>query len=140
MTTSLDLVKRFTLTPHEGSVILSGTTFRLATNSRLLMDRLQCIETTSIPSSRTLSKSVWRIVSEPDEHLVQESESAPLHRVSDDGLSFVSMGQCGFFAYDQRVGTGIAFIAESFVRDEGLFRSHFLPALTSLLIRSNEEG
>jgi hypothetical protein len=53
--------------------------------------------------------------------------------VSDDGISFVTIGRRSFLAYDDRTRRGISFVSEGLIRDPTLFVETFLPGFLSLL-------
>jgi hypothetical protein len=75
----------------------------------------------------------WRIVTEPGTDEVLESVALSNRRISDDGISFVTLGQRSFLAYDERTHRGISFLSEGLVRDPTLFVDLFLPGFLSLL-------
>jgi hypothetical protein len=132
----IDLLKRFTPTPFEVAVVFSGTTFRLATNSDLVRDRLRMFLPSAKAESNGNAKLFWRIVVEPDPEPCDEFPA--VHRMSHGGLAFVRVGHRSFLAYDRQARHGISFISENLVRNEKMFSQYFLPALMSLLNESIE--
>jgi hypothetical protein len=136
VTGPLDLVKRFSLTPLHAQLSLSGKMISLETNHQMLVDRLAGFSMTSVASAREEACSL-RIVTESDDCSERSSAQSLFRCARDSGLAFVNMNQHGFIAYDERANRAIAFISEGIVRDEELFLTHFLPALTSLLSEGN---
>lgn len=134
--TPIDLLKRFTGTPFEVALDLSGTRIRLTTNSDTLRLRLRMFLPSSKAESNCNAELFWRIVVEPGPEPRDEFPS--VHRMSHGGLSFVRVGNRSFLAYDRQAHQGISFISENLVRNEKLFRQYYLPALMSLLNESIE--
>jgi len=60
--------------------------------------------------------------------------------VSDDGISFVTIGRRSFLAYDERTHRGISFVSEGLIRDPTLFVETFFPGFLSLLLESRRES
>jgi hypothetical protein len=75
----------------------------------------------------------WRIVTEPETDGVLKSVALTCRYVSDEGISFVTIGQRSFLAYDERTRKGISFVSEGLVREPTLFVEAFLPCFLSLL-------
>jgi hypothetical protein len=126
----IDLLKRFTPTPFEVVLELSGITIRMATNSDVMRDRLRMFLPSAAENQRNTG-SFWRIVVEPERDACDESPS--VHRMSHGGLAFVRVGNRSFLAYDGQARQGISFISENFVRNDEMFSQYFLPALMLLL-------
>lgn len=127
----IDALRRFTPTRFTTTFELHGAAVMVATNSQFLTDRL--VEALASPSLTDSPAFSWRIVVEPDCELELGTESHSSHRLSHDGLAFVSMGQRNFFACDFQAREGVSFISERFVHDERLFHEYFVPTLISLL-------
>jgi len=130
----IDLLKRFTRTPLEVAVELSGTTIRLATNSDVMRDRLSMF----LPAAkiRCNARLFWRIVVEAEHEACDESPK--VHRMSHGGLAYVRIGHWSFLAYDWKAHRGVSFISENLASNEKMFSQYFLPALLSLLKESIE--
>jgi hypothetical protein len=127
-----DFIKRFTPTLIEITFELSGTSIRLETNCSAAADRLRRALKPSSANGPDAADFVLRIVAESEDDL--EFEAVPtVHRLSDDGLSFISLGYTSFIACDRRARQAISFISRSLVTDERRFTQHFLPALISQL-------
>lgn len=125
-----DLLKRFTSTTIKREVNFQDITLALETNSIALADRLTASSATHAQgSSRKIV--TWRVVAETDSLPTAIGNS--FTRLNADGLSFVSFGLRGFLAYDRQERTGIAFIPEDVANNESLFRTIFLPCLSSVM-------
>src|SRR5277367_423781 len=86
-----DLMKRFIETPFESVLGLSGRRIRVQTNSQALAGQLQRTLTPFASSAFQAPDFVLRVVVEFDDDL--DLERAPtIHRLSRDGLSFLSLG------------------------------------------------
>jgi hypothetical protein len=132
-----DFIKRFTPTPIEAAFELSGTSIRLETNCQAVADRLQQALTPCTASASDAPCFVLRVVAESEDD--PEFETAPtVHRMSHDGLSFISLGCKSFLACDHHAHQGISFVSQNLVTDEKWFGEYFLPALISLLTESIE--
>jgi hypothetical protein len=130
-----DLMKRFTETPFQIVLGLSGRRIRVETNSQAVADQLQRTLTPSASSAFQTPDFVLRVVVESDDNL--DLERAPtIHRLSHNGLSFVSLGQKSFLACDRQGGEGICFISQNLVTDEKQLSSYVLPAVISLVKES----
>jgi hypothetical protein len=127
-----DLMKRFTGTPFEITLGLSGRSIRVETNSQAVAEQLQRSLT---PSASPTPDFVLRIVAEFDPDLNLEGDSI-IHRLSHDGLSFISLGQKNFLACDQQAREAICFISQNLVTDEQRFHSYIVSALRSLFTES----
>jgi len=132
----IDLLKRFTPTPFEVTLTLSGAMICLATNNDVMRDQLRMLEPSAKRESLRNERLFWRIVVEPEREAYDESPS--VHRLSHGGLAFVRIGHTSFLAYDQQARQGISFISENLIRNEKMFNQCFLPALISLLNESRE--
>lgn len=131
-----DVLKRFVPTPVESAFELHGATVRVATNCRLLADRLLRAFGRSTRGVLNAPAVAWRVVVEPDDTLEVAPESLDGHRLSHGGLAFVTIGPKNFLACDLQGREGVAFISLSLAHDEKLFQQYFLPALVSLLNES----
>jgi hypothetical protein len=127
-----DFIKRFTPTPIETVVELPGTSIRLETNCQDAVDQLRQAFATRVACTFNAPDFVLRLIAESEDEL--EFEAGPVvHRLSHDGLSFISLGRKSFLACDRGGRHGISFISENLVRDEKMFEQFFVPALLSLL-------
>jgi hypothetical protein len=127
-----DFIKRFTPTPLETVVELSGTRIRLETNCQAAADQLRRAFATRAARTFNAPDFVLRLVAESEDEF--EFEAGPVvHRLSHDGLSFISLGHKSFLACDLVGRRGISFISENLVKDERMFEQFFVPALRSLL-------
>jgi hypothetical protein len=127
-----DFIKRFTPTPVETVVELSGTRIRLETNCQAAADQLRRAFATRAARTFSAPDFVLRLVAESEDEFECEA-GAVVHRLSHDGLSFVSLGRKSFIACDRVGRHGISFISENLVKDEKMFEQCFVPALLSLL-------
>jgi len=132
-----DLIKRFTKTPFETRLGLSGTSIRVETNCQVVADRLRQVLMPCTASDLDTPDFVLRLVAESEDELDFETAAVPT-RLSYDGLSFISLGQKSFLACDRRTRQGICFIPENLVTDEKWFNQHFLQVLISMLKDSIE--
>ncbi len=130
----IDLVSRFTLTHLQSTFNVSGNVISLATNCPDLLNRIAGLTECGEADAAQLDCS-WRIVTEPETDTDKELKSVALssRHVCDEGISFVTIGQRSFLAYDERTRTGISFLSEALVRDPTLFVETFLPGFLSLL-------
>jgi hypothetical protein len=127
-----DFIKRFTPTLVETVVELSGTRIRLETNCQAAADQLRRAFATRAARTFNAPDFVLRLVAESEDEF--EFEAGPVvHRLSHDGLSFISLGHKSFLACDLVGRRGISFISENLVKDERMFEQFFVPALRSLL-------
>ena len=129
----IDLVNRFAHTPLQATVHLSGRVVALATNSRVLLDRITDLAPGWVVTDACQPDCSWRIVTEPEKDETLESYALSGHCVRDQGIAFVNFGRLSFLAYDEQYRRGISFVSEELVRDARLFVQTFLPALTSLI-------
>jgi len=129
----IDLVNRFAPTPMQRTFQLSGKVISLATNCADLLNRMAKLATECEEAGVGRVDCSWRIVTEPGTDEVLESVALSNRRISDDGISFVTLGQRSFLAYDERTHRGISFLSEGLVRDPTLFVDLFLPGFLSLL-------
>lgn len=134
----IDLVKRFSLTPQVAVFPLNGSLLRVASNSQLLLDRLQAESTASRADIRNASIMDWRIVVEGEQHA--SGGDFAHHGFKHDGLSFIRIANESFLAFDRLLRIGISFITANLIEEEGLFNEHFMPALTSILDQMKEEA
>jgi hypothetical protein len=131
-TMPIDLVKRFALTHLQCTFNVSGSLISLATNCPDLLSRIANFAPECGEADAGQLDCSWRIVTEPE---VDEALKFALRSryVSDDGISFVTIGRRSFLAYDGRTRTGISFVSEGLIRDPTLFVETFLPGFLSLL-------
>jgi hypothetical protein len=126
-----DLIKRFTQTPLQSMLALFGANIRLETNCQVLADWLWRALTPGTASVLDAPDFVLRVVAEPEDDLA--IETATVHRLSHEGLSFISLGRQSFLACDRQTRHGICFISWNLATDEKRFSQSFLPALILLL-------
>jgi hypothetical protein len=129
----IDLVNRFALTPKQGTFNLSGKVISLATNCADLLRRMANLATECEEANVGQPDCSWRIVTEPETEEGRDSAALSGHYVSDEGMSFVTIGRRSFLAYDERMRKGISFVSEGLVRDPTFFVEIFLPGFLSLL-------
>lgn len=129
----IDLVNRFAHTPLQATLHLSGRVIALATNCRVLLDRVTDLAPRCVATGADQPDCSWRIVTEPEKDEALESDALSGHCVRDQGISFVNLGRLSFLAYDEESRRGISFVSEGLVHDPRLFVQTFLPALTSLI-------
>jgi hypothetical protein len=132
-----DLIKRFTKTPFETMLKLSGTNIRVETNCQAVTDQLRRILTPCIASALVVPDFILRVVAESEDDPEFETVST-VHCLSHNGLSFVSLGQKSFLACDRLAREAISFVSLDLVTDEESFRQRFLPALILILKESIE--
>ena len=129
----IDLVNRFAVTHLQCTFNVSGKVISLATNCPDLLSRIANLAPKCGEADAGRLDCSWRIVTEPETDEVLKSVSLSSRTVSDDGISFVTIGQRSFLAYDERTRRGISFLSEGLVRDPTLFVETFLPSFLSLL-------
>jgi hypothetical protein len=129
----IDLVNRFALTPLQCTFNVCGKVISLATNCPDLLSRIANFAPQCGEADIGQLDCSWRIVTETETDEVLKSSALSSRYVSDDGISFVTIGQRNFLAYDERMRRGISFLSESLVRDPTLFVETFLPGFLSLL-------
>jgi hypothetical protein len=132
-TMPIDLVNRFALTHLQRTFNVSGTVISLATNCPDLLSRIANLARECGEADAGQLDCSWRIVTEPETDEVLKSVALSSRYVSDDGISFVTIGHRSFLAYDERTRRGISFVSEGLVRDPTLFVETFLPGFLSLL-------
>ena len=127
----IDALRRFTPTPFQNSFKVHGTTVSVATNCQLLADRLLGA---LVPSEDLESPPAfgWRVVVESNDDHEIDIESLSSHRLCQNGLALVTIGQKSFLAWDLEKHEGVSFVLDGFVYSERLFQQYFLPALISL--------
>jgi len=129
----IDLVNRFAPTPLQTTVHWSGKVISFATNSRMLLERMAELVPACPEAGAGEVDCLWRVVAEPDCEGRAEV-GASIHRyVTDEGVSFLTIGRRSFLAYDNRSGRGICFVSERLVRDRTLFFEAFLAGFAALL-------
>ena len=133
----IDLVNRFALTYLQSTFNMFGNVISLATNSPDLLSRMANLATECEQADIGQPDRSWRIVIEPETDEVLKPAALSSRYVSDDGISFVTLGQRSFLAYDARTRKGISFVSEGLVRDPTLFVETFLPSFLSLLRGEN---
>jgi len=129
----IDLVKRFAVTPLQSMFNWSGKVISLATNSSILLNRIANLAPQCAETSGAQIDCSWRIVTEPEGDEGLEFDELSSRYVGNEGMSFVTIGQRSFLAYDETARKGISFVSERFVRDPSLFVEAFLPGFASLL-------
>lgn len=134
----IDLVNRFAVTPLQSMFNWSGKVISLATNSSILLDRMANLAPQRQESFDSQIDCSWRIVTEPDEDDGLEFDDLNSRYVSNEGISFVTIGQRSFLAYDENARKGISFVSERYVCDAGLFAEAFLPSFAALLQKGKE--
>ena len=130
---SLDLVNRFALTHLQCTFRMSGNVISLATNCADLLSRMANLGREFGEPDAGQRDCSWRIVTEPETDEASKSVAVSSRRISDDGISFVTIGQYSFLAYDERTRKGVSFLSEALVSDRTLFVEAFLPGFLSLL-------
>ena len=131
-TMPIDLVKRFALTHLQCTFNVSGKMISLATNCPDLLNRIASLAPECGEADGGELDCSWRIVTEPEIDEVLKSALRSSY-VSDDGISFVTIGRRSFLAYDDRTRRGVSFVSEELIRDPTLFVETFLPGFLSLL-------
>jgi hypothetical protein len=132
-TMPIDLVNRFALTHLQCTLNVSGTVISLATNCPDLLSRIANLAPECGEADVGQLDCSWRIVAEPEMDEVLPSPALKSRYVSDEGISFVTIGRRSFLAYDERTRRGISFVSEGLIRDPTLFVETFLPCFLSLL-------
>lgn len=132
-----DLMKRFTETPLETMVWLSGTKIHVETNCQAVVNGLERALTPRTASVPDCPDFVLRVVAESDGNF-ELAPASSIHHLSHDGLSFISLGQKSFLACDRQARQAICFISQNLATDDRQFSHQFLPALLSLLKESIE--
>jgi hypothetical protein len=132
-TMPIDLVNRFAPTHLQGTFNLFGKVISLATNCPDLLSRIANLAPECGEADVAELDCSWRIVTEPETDEASRSAAFSCRHVSDDGISFLTIGRCSFLAYDERTRKGISFLSEGLVRDPTLFVETFLPGFLSLL-------
>jgi hypothetical protein len=129
----IDLVNRFALTHLHCTFNLFGKVISLATNCPGLLSQIANLAPERGRAAVGQLDCSWRIVTEPEKDEILKSVPLSGRYVGDGGISFVTIGQRSFLAYDERTRTGISFLSEAMVRDRTLFVETFLPCFLSLL-------
>jgi hypothetical protein len=135
----IDLVNRFALTHLQSTFNVSGNLISLATNCPDLLRRIANLAPECGEADVGQPDCAWRIVTEPETDEVLKSPALKSRYVSDDGISFVTIGRLSFLAYDERTRRGIAFVTEELIRDPKLFVETFLPGFLSLLPEGKQQ-
>jgi hypothetical protein len=135
----IDLVNRFAPTHLQSTFNVSGKVISLATNCADLLSRIASLAPECGEADIGQLDCSWRIVTEPETDEALKSAALSSRYVSDDGISFITIGQRSFLAYDERTRRGISFLSEELVRDPTLFVETFLPGFLSLLPRGKRE-
>jgi hypothetical protein len=130
---SIDLVNRFAPTPLQSTFYLRGNVISLKTNYSDLLTRMANLTAKSEPANIGEPDSSWRIVIEHQTDEILRPVASSIRYVTDNGLSFVTIGQYSFLAYDRQMQTGISFLSEQLICDQALFAELFLPGFLSLL-------
>jgi hypothetical protein len=131
----IDALRRFTPIPLESTFVLRGSIFSVATNCQVLADRMLGALTPPAPGLVSAPAFVWKVVVEAVNPL-EEIDSLTSHRLSHNGLAFVSIGRKSFLACDLQAHEGVAFVSRRLVDNENVFQEYFLPPLISLLKES----
>jgi hypothetical protein len=116
----LDLLRRFTSTPHTTDLRLMQRTVRLETNSRELLALTVKFFERHQHGETGRPEFLWRVVCESDPRV--QSTAVQLSAFSDLGLRYVNIGQRGFLAVDLERREAIGFLADQFVEGEPRFR------------------
>jgi hypothetical protein len=125
-----DLIKRFSSTAYEATLMLDNISVRVATNNSLVLDRLhsrECLRK-ELPDSPVAH---WRVVVEEDVDLPMGNSR--VCGLAHDGLIFVRIAHGGFLAADRQARFGISFVAAEFVENDRLFSQYYFPALLLVL-------
>jgi stage V sporulation protein SpoVS len=129
----IDLVNRFALTHLHGTFNVFGKVISVATNCPDLLGRIADLARECGQADVGQPDCSWRIVTEPKTDEASKAVAVSSRRISDDGISFVTIGQYSFLAYDERTRKGVSFLSEALVSDRTLFVEAFLPGFLSLL-------
>jgi hypothetical protein len=134
----IDLVQRFARTPLQSTFHLRGSVICLKTNCPDLLTRMATMaaksgQANSEPANMAQPDCFWRIVIETETDKELNPVASGSRHVSDNGISFVTIGRRSFLAYDAQLQRGISFLSERLVRDQTLFVELFLPGFLSLL-------
>jgi hypothetical protein len=127
-----DLISRFTETPLEAMLAFSGIVIRMKTNCQAVADGLRRAFTPCTAGSLLEPDIILKVVAESEDDSELEA-AATLHRLSHDGLFFISLGRKSFIACDRQTREAISFVSPSLITDEKRFSQHFLPALIAML-------
>lgn len=133
----VDLVKRFTSTPREVVFSLNGSLLRVASNSQMVLNRLQSESAAPEADSQHDPIMNWRIVVE--EHANASDDEFIHHAFAYSGLSFIRITNQGFLSIDRKTRCGISFVTANLVEKDHLFRQYFLPAFISMIGEIEEE-
>lgn len=111
-----DLLRRFTPTPYATKLAIMGTTVRLESNSRAIVEMAVKFFGRYQHPSPGIPDFLWRIVGEPNsQKLVAGVE---LTAFSDLGLRFANIEQRGFLAVDLDAREAVGFVDEGSVESE----------------------
>jgi len=128
---------RFRPMPLEMTLEIDGIVVDVATDSQILLDRLQ--SRCPLSGRRSAESScAWKIVIEPSQESLSEVGGLTPHGLRHGGLAYLAIGGGGFLAYDREAREGISFVPETIVQDEGAFVRYFLPALARLMKEGRE--
>jgi len=116
----LDLLRRFTPTPHATNLQFMQRTICLETNCAPVLALTKEFFKRHQQTTPGRSEFTWRIVCEHDPLVL--STDVPYAAFSDLGLRYVNIGQRGFLAIDLENREAVAFLSDRFLDDETRFR------------------
>lgn len=123
-----DLLRRFTPTPNAATLSIMGTSVRIESNSRVIIDKALQFFSRYKHQSTGQPDFLWRIVGEPT--CQEHEDGVELAAFSDHGLRFSNIGQRSFLAVDLHAREAVAFISEDYVESEPLL--HCRPLFDTL--------
>jgi hypothetical protein len=131
-----DLMNRFTETPLDAVLWLSGISIRVETNCQAVVDQLERAHTPSMESAGDAPDFLLRVVAESEDFDL--GLASGIYHLSHDGLSFISLGQKSFLPCDRQTHQAMCFISQNLATDDAQFSQQFLAARLSLLAESIE--
>lgn len=130
-----DIIKRFIKTPFETLFRFGSASIRLETNYQAVADRLRSVLAPPTAGPIEVPDLVLRVVAEFEEEFEPQLASG----IRYGGLSFVSLDQNSFIAFDHEARKGMAFIPHTLVADEKQFSQYFVRGLIWVLRESFED-
>lgn len=134
LTRAPDLLRRFTPTPFQADLNMTGRVIHLETNSLALLEQWKALLGESHGETRGRAAFLWRIVAEND--LDGENTWPEMTVFSQSGLSFASIGHRGFLAVDSKEREAVGFAPEGLVNNASGFSWPFLATLSTLTARA----
>jgi len=111
-----DPLRRFTPTPYASNLLVMGSTIRLESNSRTIIERAENFFARHQGQRPGGPHFLWRIIGEPGS--AQHQTGVELEAFSEPGLRYANMGQRSFFAVDLRAREAVAYLDEESVEAE----------------------